>query len=68
GSEMCIRDRPQTAPAPAGQTLREATDAYQRRLIQDCLAHHQGNWASAARELGLDRANLARLARRLQLR
>ncbi|MBG5755720.1 nitric oxide reductase transcriptional regulator NorR [Pseudomonas aeruginosa] len=59
---------PQTAPAPAGQTLREATDAYQRRLIQDCLAHHQGNWASAARELGLDRANLARLARRLQLR
>lgn len=27
-----------------------------------------GSWASAARELGLDRANLARLARRLQLR
>ncbi|WP_240459485.1 helix-turn-helix domain-containing protein, partial [Pseudomonas aeruginosa] len=38
------------------------------RLIQDCLARHQGSWASAARELGLDRANLARLARRLQLR
>ena len=59
-------------PAPAapttGHSLRAATDAYQRRLIQDCLARHQGSWASAARELGLDRANLARLARRLQLR
>ena len=59
-------------PAPAapttGHSLRAATDAYQRHLIQDCLARHQGSWASAARELGLDRANLARLARRLQLR
>ncbi|HBP2698013.1 TPA: nitric oxide reductase transcription regulator, partial [Pseudomonas aeruginosa] len=59
---------PAPAVPPTGHSLRTATDAYQRRLIQDCLARHQGSWASAARELGLDRANLARLARRLQLR
>ncbi|MCU1732991.1 MULTISPECIES: nitric oxide reductase transcriptional regulator NorR [unclassified Pseudomonas] len=48
--------------------LRQALDLYQRHLIEACLERHQHNWASAARELGLDRANLARLARRLGLR
>lgn len=51
-----------------GGDLRQAVDHYQRQLIGQCLERHQGNWASAARELGLDRANLARLARRLGLR
>ncbi|WP_164842903.1 helix-turn-helix domain-containing protein, partial [Pseudomonas taiwanensis] len=41
---------------------------YQRQLIEACLQRHQENWAAAARELGLDRANLSRLARRLGLR
>lgn len=64
-----VEPAPAAPAAPSsGHSLRAATDAYQRRLIQDCLARHQGSWASAARELGLDRANLARLARRLQLR
>ena len=60
---------PQTAdaPLPAGD-LRQALDDYQRLLVQACLERHQHNWASAARELGLDRANLSRLARRLGLR
>lgn len=49
-------------------TLREATDIYQRRLIEECLARHEHNWAAAARELDLDRANLSRLAKRLGLR
>lgn len=49
-------------------TLREATDIYQRRLIEQCLARHEHNWAAAARELDLDRANLSRLAKRLGLR
>lgn len=65
-----------TAPAPvpvasndeSGGDLRQALDHYQRQLISQCLERHQQNWASAARELGLDRANLARLARRLGLR
>jgi anaerobic nitric oxide reductase transcription regulator len=55
-------------PLPAGQDLRSALDAYQRRLIEQCLARHQGKWADAARELGIDRANLSRLAKRLGLR
>jgi len=56
-----------TADLPVGD-LRQALDVYQRQLIQACLERHQGNWASAARELGLDRANLSRLAKRLGLR
>ena len=48
--------------------LRQATDAFQRRLIQACLTRHRHNWAAAARELALDRANLSRLAKRLGLK
>lgn len=48
--------------------LREAVDAFQRNLIAACLERHQHNWASAARELGLDRANLGRMAKRLGLK
>ncbi|WP_025129482.1 nitric oxide reductase transcriptional regulator NorR [Pseudomonas sp. PH1b] len=56
-------------PAAAIQgDLREATESYQRQLISACLERHQHNWASAARELGLDRANLGRLAKRLGLK
>jgi anaerobic nitric oxide reductase transcription regulator len=47
--------------------LREAVDIYQRQLIEACL-QHQDNWAAAARELGLDRANLSRWPSRLGLR
>ncbi|TWI58657.1 anaerobic nitric oxide reductase transcription regulator [Pseudomonas duriflava] len=45
--------------------LREAVDAYQKQLIQSALERHQYRWADVARALGLDRANLNRLARRL---
>ncbi len=48
--------------------LREAVDAYQRHLITAALARQQGSWAAAARELGLDRGNLHRLALRLGLK
>ena len=47
--------------------LRSSTDAHQRQRIAAALARHHGNWAAAARELGLHRANLVRLARRLGL-
>ena len=47
--------------------LRSSTEAHQRQRIADCLARHHDNWASAARELGLHRANLVRLAKRLGL-
>lgn len=48
--------------------LRQALDIYQRQFISACLERQQGNWAAAARELGLDRANLNRLALRLGLK
>ncbi|WP_447777325.1 nitric oxide reductase transcriptional regulator NorR [Pseudomonas chlororaphis] len=64
---------PQPAPAamaeiPGSGDLRQATENYQRQLISACLERHQHNWASAARELGLDRANLGRMAKRLGLK
>ena len=51
--------------ATSGADLRTQVTDYERQLVADSLARHQGNWAAAARELGLDRANLQRLARRL---
>ena len=59
-----------TAPVTAGAMpleLRTAVDDYQRQLLAGAVARHAGNLAAAARELGLDRANLLRLARRLEL-
>ncbi|MEO7400628.1 MAG: nitric oxide reductase transcriptional regulator NorR [Polaromonas sp.] len=48
--------------------LRRSMEAHQRQRIAASLERHHGNWASAARELGLHRANLVRLATRLGLR
>lgn len=47
--------------------LRVAVDDYQRQLLAQAVARYPGNLAAAARQLGLDRANLLRLARRLEL-
>ncbi|KKB62738.1 transcriptional regulator [Robbsia andropogonis] len=52
----------------AGMSLREATDAFQKRAVLTALARHDQQWADAARTLGIDRANLNRLAKRLQLK
>ncbi len=63
------RDLPD-APAPAlgpEPTLRDAVDAFRRDLIRESVARHGGNWAAAARALGLHRGNLHRLAKRLGL-
>ncbi|ANI14494.1 nitric oxide reductase transcription regulator [Pseudomonas citronellolis] len=54
-------------PKP-GIELRTALDDFQRQLIAASLQRHAGNWAAVARELGVDRANLNRLARRLDLK
>jgi anaerobic nitric oxide reductase transcription regulator len=53
--------------APAAR-LRDAVAAFERRMVVDALARNAGNLANAARELGVDRANLARLAKRLGAR
>ena len=48
-----------------GQTLRDATDDFQRRWISASLARHGGRLSRAAQEAGMDRSNFHRLARRL---
>lgn len=64
-------EAPAAAPAPSiplatpGSTLREATDAFQRRMIEEALLRHHGNQAAVARELGVDRSNFSRLLQRL---
>jgi len=47
--------------------LQEALDELKRRRITSAVDAAGGNWAEAARALGLDRGNLHRLARRLGL-
>jgi len=61
------RDEP---PETAGQALflAERVDAFRRRTILEAVERYQGNWAAAARELGLHRSNLHQLAVRLGLR
>jgi anaerobic nitric oxide reductase transcription regulator len=61
------------AAAPAAATamthpLREAVDAFQAQLITRTITECGGNWAEAARRLGLQRGNLHRLADRLGIR
>ncbi|HYN42138.1 MAG TPA: sigma 54-interacting transcriptional regulator [Thermoanaerobaculia bacterium] len=65
-----VREAPPTAaaPAPAGGPLRERLEDFERRLIREAVARHGGNQAAAARELGMHRANLHHLARRLGLK
>jgi anaerobic nitric oxide reductase transcription regulator len=48
-----------------GRSLREAVDEFQRRMIRQALADQRGNWAAAARVLGMHRSNLFHMARRL---
>jgi anaerobic nitric oxide reductase transcription regulator len=57
-------------PESEGQalSLAQRMDTFRRRTILDAVERHGGNWASAARELGLHRSNLHQLAARLGLR
>ncbi|MFN7988964.1 MAG: nitric oxide reductase transcriptional regulator NorR [Thermoanaerobaculia bacterium] len=64
---------PEPAPAAAAATepvgpLREQVDEFQRCVIRGAIERNGGNVAAAARELGMHRANLHHLARRLGLK
>jgi anaerobic nitric oxide reductase transcription regulator len=52
-------------PDGAAQSLREGTNAFQRAQIRQRLKQTRGNWAKAARSLGIDPSNLRKLAARL---
>jgi len=48
-----------------GVTLREATEDFQRRWLEACIARHAGHLSRAAAEAGMDRSNFHRLVRKL---
>ena len=54
--------------ASTDATLRAATEAFQRRWLEDLLQRHTGHLSNAAREAGMDRSNFHRLLRKLGLR
>jgi anaerobic nitric oxide reductase transcription regulator len=63
-----LPDAAPVAASPQGEGhLREAVAGLERRMVLAALAAHDFNWAAAARQLGIDRANLGRLATRLDL-
>lgn len=55
-------------PAQPILPLRDAVDAFQREQIAHALHAQGGQWAAAARALGLDASNLHKLARRLGMK
>ena len=48
-------------------SLKEAVDEFQREAIEETLKKHNGNLASAGRELGVNRSNFYRLLKRLNI-
>jgi anaerobic nitric oxide reductase transcription regulator len=48
-------------------SLREESEGLQKELIHFALTQSKGNWTIAASNLGMDRANLRRMAKRLKI-
>jgi anaerobic nitric oxide reductase transcription regulator len=67
GGRTADQEPPGASPE-ATVNLRDAVEAYERKLVADSLERNAHNLAATARDLGLDRANLSRLAKRLGLR
>ncbi len=51
-----------------GLSLKAATEEFQKQQIIQILSQTGGNWSLAAKQLDVDRANLARLAKRLGIK
>ncbi|NDZ18520.1 nitric oxide reductase transcriptional regulator NorR [Variovorax sp. WS11] len=67
-AEPSVQEGEGATPLPSeGLSLRDAVARLERQLVSDALARHGFNRSAAARALGMDRANLARLAKRLGL-
>jgi len=49
-------------------SLRNATEKFQRALIQSHLEHNNNNWSATARALGMNRSNLHHLAIKLGMK
>jgi two-component system nitrogen regulation response regulator NtrX len=57
------RRRPDPEALRPGQTLADARDTFERRLVTKVLAEMKGNVSRAAERLGLDRTTLHRRLR-----
>jgi anaerobic nitric oxide reductase transcription regulator len=58
---------PRRTHPESNRRLRDAVDDFTKGLIRSTVEECAGNWAEAARRLGLQRSNLHRLAGRLRL-
>ena len=63
-----IGARPSDGGRSQPPPLREAVIELKRKLVTEAVARNGGNWAAAARELGIARGNLHHMARRLGLK
>ncbi|QIZ77207.1 nitric oxide reductase transcriptional regulator NorR [Ferrimonas lipolytica] len=63
-----VDNRVIAVPVSTNEGLKDATERYQRQLIEQALQHNNHNWAAVARQLQLDSGNLHRLAKRLGLK
>ncbi len=52
----------------ADKTLNDAVEELKRKMVLRAVEENDGNWAAAARSLGMARSNLHRMAERLGLR
>ena len=59
---------PTNLPEPQIRPLRAAVESFQKKAIEQAVAHNHGNWSAAARDLALDRGNLHHLAQRLGIK
>ncbi|MFT5708087.1 MAG: anaerobic nitric oxide reductase transcription regulator, partial [Oceanospirillaceae bacterium] len=66
-SELSTESIKGIEPATQACSIRDATNQFQRQLILNTIEQQQGNWAKAARVLQVDRANLSRIAKRLDI-
>jgi anaerobic nitric oxide reductase transcription regulator len=55
------------ASAMDGRRLRDVLEETKRAMVKRAVAAHDGNWAAAARSLGMTRGNLHHMAQRLGL-
>ena len=60
-----LRDALPRKVARGHVTLRDAIEELKRDAVAQSLAETGGNWAEAARRLGMDRSNLHHMAQRL---
>ena len=64
-----VSTKADSVPSPRDERpLVEQVEDFQRRVIGDRVKVHHGNWAAAARSLGMHRTNLHAMAKRLGLK